>query len=253
MQGSQPDEGYPRGCRQWGDHKHIPPGGVAEPGGPAGTGDIPGQVKCHAEGLAIMSQQDEQARGRAGQRGWGLSPFAWGSTRCATADGPGAASLGGGTAERCQGADTVPAQGPRAGQQLGGGFPSSCPSPRFASHPEHGCKRLSCDRQLPVLVSRLGAGTAGRCRRCRTPSPRHRPQRHAPPQAFQRRGQGAGTQEGECWRHPGALSTADVPAHPEPSDPGLPWDAEREDWCRGLGQGPRGWDSTAAALPSVCL
>lgn len=210
------------------------------------------QAKCHAEGLAIMSQQDEWPQRWARHKDWGLSPFARGNTRCPTADGQGAASPRGGTAERCQDADTVPAQGPRAGQQLGGGFPSSCPSPRSASHPEHGCKRLSCDRQLPVR-SRLGAGAAGRSLRCWTLSPCHRPQRHAAPQAFQRRGQGAGTQEGECWRHPGALSTADVPAHAELSDPGLPWDAEQEGWCRGLGQGPEGWDSTAAGLPSVCL
>lgn len=80
-----------------------------------------------------------------------------------------------GHGQRHRGADTVLTQGPRAGQQLGGGFPSSCPSPRLASHPEHGCKRLSCDRQLPVR-SRLGAGAAGRdVLGAAGPCPRHRP------------------------------------------------------------------------------
>lgn len=178
------------------------------------------QTKCHTKGLAIMSKQDEQARGWA--RGLGTVTFCMGGHTMPSADGQGAAAPRGGsaakggrhgqhhrgTSQRCQGADTVPTQGPRAGQQLAGGFPSSCPSSRLASHPELGCKRLSCDRRLPVR-SRLGAGAAGRvgsgragpgrARRCRTLSARHRPQRHAAPQAFQRRGQGAGTQEGGCW------------------------------------------------------
>lgn len=131
------------------------------------------QTKCHTKGLAIMSKQDEQARGWA--RGLGTVTFCMGGHTMPSADGQGAAAPRGGsaakggrhgqhhrgTSQRCQGADTVPTQGPRAGQQLAGGFPSSCPSSRLASHPELGCKRLSCDRRLPVR-SRLGAGAAGR-------------------------------------------------------------------------------------------
>lgn len=156
----------------------------------------------------------------------------------------------------------IPPRGPGQGSSFVEGFLPPAPARAPAGRPApRRCKRLSCDRRLPVRFP--ASVPVLRYVPCQAPPERCTlaagPQHHAAPQALQRRGERARTQEGERRWHWAALGTGWCPLVPITSRARAAHGMlSREPWCWGAGAavglipvGPGGSTASSQSLPPL--